>query len=75
MAAIAVGQGLNPTAALRAVTLTPAEILHVADRVGSIEAGKDADLVIWNQPPLAASRRVETVLIDGVVVYQRKAPL
>jgi imidazolonepropionase-like amidohydrolase len=47
----AVADGLNWDAALRAITLTPAEMYGVADRVGSIEAGKEADLVIWPADP------------------------
>jgi len=59
--------------ALRAITLTPAEILGVADRIGSLEVGKDADIVILSAHPLETSCQVEMVLIEGKTVYERKA--
>ncbi|UCF09970.1 MAG: amidohydrolase [Candidatus Bipolaricaulota bacterium] len=69
-AALAVQQGLDEDEALRAVTLTPAEILRVSDRVGSLEEGKDADLVIASSHPFdIAGCRVEHVLIDGRPVF------
>jgi len=55
---------------LRAITLTPAEILGVSDRVGSIEKGKDADVRILDGDPLELRTKVEMVLIDGEVVYK-----
>ncbi len=67
-AALAVRDGLRPEAALRAVTLTPAEIMGVADRIGSIEVGKDADLLVVRGDPLKYSSRIERVLIDGMPV-------
>ncbi|MFQ6052651.1 MAG: amidohydrolase [Candidatus Bathyarchaeia archaeon] len=69
-AAMAVKHGLPYDAALRAITITPAEILGVADRVGSIEKGKDADLRILDGDPLEIQTKVETVLIDGEIAYQ-----
>ncbi len=72
-AAMAVANGMDESAALRAITLTPAEILGVEDRIGSLEAGKDADVVILSGPPLETRSSVEMVLIDGKVVYERKA--
>jgi len=70
-AAMAVKYGLPWEAALRAVTITPAEILGVADRVGSIENGKDADLRILSGDPLDPMTEVETVIIDGEVLVKR----
>ncbi len=64
-AALAVKAGLDRPTALRAVTLTAAEILGVASRVGSIEPGKDADLVIFTGDPLHYQTRVARVLIEG----------
>jgi hypothetical protein len=61
----AVAHGMPYAAALRAVTLTPAEIWGVADRYGSIEPGKDADLVIWDGDPFELTTRVEHVFIRG----------
>jgi len=71
-AAMAVGSGMDRDMALRAVTLTPAEILGVADRIGSLQAGKDADIVILSGHPLDTLSRVEMVLIEGKTVFERK---
>ena len=71
-AALAVKGGLGREQALRAITLTAAEVLGVADRVGSLEPGKDADLVIFNGDPLAYQTRVDKVLINGAVISERK---
>lgn len=57
--------GLPFDAALAAVTIAPARMIGVDDRVGSIEAGKDADLVLWSGTPFEPSSRVVGVLIDG----------
>ena len=72
MAAYAGRSGLGADAALRSVTLTPAEILGVADRVGSIEKGKDADLVFLSGPPFAAGATVQRVMIAGEWVFERR---
>ena len=69
-AGMAVKHGLPYEAALKAITITPAEIIGVADRVGSIEEGKDADFRILDGDPLELRTRVETVLIDGEIVYK-----
>ena len=71
-AAIAVGNGMDKGMALRAVTLTPAEILGVADRIGSLQVGKDADVVILSGHPLDSLSRIEMVLIEGKTVFERK---
>ena len=71
-AAIAVGNGMDRAMALRAVTLTPAEILGVADRIGSLQVGKDADVVILSGHPLDSLSRIEMVLIEGKTVFERK---
>jgi len=71
-AAMAVANGMDRNLALRAVTLTPAEILGVADRIGSLKVGKDADIVILNGHPLDTLSRVEMVLIEGKTVFERK---
>ncbi len=71
-ASLAAGLGMDRRAALRAVTLTAAEALSVADRVGSIEAGKDADLVVLDGDPLDTRSRVERVYIEGRQVYSRE---
>ena len=67
-AGIAVANGLDWQAALRAVTLTPAELYGVADVLGSIEQGKRADLVIWDSDPLELTSYPAQVLIGGTEV-------
>ncbi|MCD6263296.1 amidohydrolase [Candidatus Bathyarchaeota archaeon] len=69
VAALYVKNGLPRDVALRAMTINPAEILGVADRVGSIERGKDADLRILSGDPLDIKSKVEMVLIDGKILY------
>jgi len=71
-AAMAVANGMDRDMALRAVTLTPAEILGVADRIGSLQVGKDADIVILSGHPLDTFSHVEMVLIEGKTVFERK---
>ncbi len=64
-AALAVKSGLNKDEALKAITINPAEILGIADRVGSLEKGKDADLVIFNGEPLDFNSSIGKVMING----------
>ena len=61
-ACLAVRHGMAADAALRGITLVPARILGIADRVGSIEEGKDADLVVLDGPPLRSLSRVTHVV-------------
>ena len=70
-AATAVSYGVPRAAALRAITLTPAEILGVADRVGSIAAGKDANLLILTGDPLDTQTWVDKAIVEGKLVYDR----
>jgi imidazolonepropionase-like amidohydrolase len=70
-AATAVRNGLSRSEAIRAATLAPAEILGLGGRIGSLEKGKDANLVILTGDPLDAQTWVDTVLIEGKVVYER----
>jgi imidazolonepropionase-like amidohydrolase len=72
-AAMAIRYGLPEDAALRAVTINPAEMAGVADRVGSIEAGKDADLVVLNGPWFEPRSRVDLVYVDGILAFDRAA--
>ncbi len=72
MAAFAVRYGATREQALRAVTLTPAELLGVADRVGSIEKGKDADFTVLTGDPLDVTSRVERVVVNGRTAFERK---
>ncbi|MEP6730023.1 MAG: amidohydrolase family protein [bacterium] len=64
----AVSYGMEYNAALRAITLTPAEIFGVADRVGSLQAGKLADLVIWSGDPFEFASQPEKVFVRGVLL-------
>lgn len=68
----AVTQGLSPDAALKAITMVPAEILGVGDRLGSIEEGKDADLVILTGRPFSVQAVVDKTLVNGQIVYTRQ---
>lgn len=61
----AVAYGMTHDDALRAVTLTPAEVFGVSDRIGSLQAGRDANVVVWSGDPFEFSTRVEHVLIRG----------
>lgn len=67
-AALAVRSGMKEEEALKAITIWPAQIIGVAERVGSLEIGKDADLVIWNGNPLTLDSSTELVMIDGKIV-------
>jgi len=73
-AALAVWHGLPRDQALRALTLDAAQILGIADRTGSVEPGKQADLVVWNGDPLDLTSRVERVFVEGRVVYGEASP-
>lgn len=69
-AALAVREGMDEKEALKAITIYPAQILGIADRVGSLEEGKDADIVIMSGYPLdIKSSKVERVLIEGKEVH------
>ena len=67
-AGLAVQAGMEPFAALQAITINAAKHAGIADRVGSLEVGKDADIVITDGCPFEVSTKVECVLIDGVRV-------
>jgi imidazolonepropionase-like amidohydrolase len=62
----AVAYGMDWNEALRAITLAPAEVFGVADRVGSLQPGRDANVVVWSGDPFEFSTRVEHVFIRGV---------
>lgn len=64
----AVAYGLDANEALKAVTLYPAQILGVADRVGSIESGKDATLIVTNGDPLETPTQIESAYVQGRLV-------
>ena len=71
-AAIAVREGMEEEEALKAITINAAEIVGIADRVGSIEVGKDCDLVIFDGSPLNIQSKVANTIINGVSVFERK---
>ncbi len=66
-AALAHRAGMAEEAAIRAITINAAEILKIADRVGSIEPGKDADLVIWDRHPFDLQAKALYTIVDGKI--------
>lgn len=70
-AAFAVRGGCSESKALEALTIVPARLLGLSDRIGSLEAGKDADLLILDGKPLDYRTYVETAIVNGNVVYKR----
>lgn len=69
--AIAVRGGMPETAALQALTITAAKLLHLDHRVGSLERGKDADFVVLSGPPFSAYTQVLATYLDGQQVFDR----
>ncbi|MFV0479296.1 MAG: amidohydrolase [Anaerorhabdus sp.] len=69
-AAIFVKHGVNPTQVLKSLTILPAKMCGIDDQVGSIEVGKDADIVIWSGDPFHYLSTAETVIVNGTVVKQ-----
>lgn len=67
--------GMEEEDALKMVTLNPAILLHVADRIGSIKTGKDADLVLWSDHPLSIYAKAEKTMVDGIVYFDREKDL
>lgn len=70
-AALFVKEGLSELRALEALTVTSATLNGIEDRVGSLEVGKDADVVIWDGPLFDIMTRPELVMINGEVVHQK----
>ena len=66
--------GATEDEAIRMVTLNPAWIIGVDDRTGSIDVGKDADLVLWNHDPLSTYARAQKVYIDGDLFFDASLP-
>jgi imidazolonepropionase-like amidohydrolase len=66
--------GVPEDEALKMITLNPAWIIGVDDRVGSLDVGKDADISIWNSYPLSSEALVDKVLIDGDLYFDRSLP-
>ena len=70
-AGIAVKHGMREDKALESITINPAKVLGISDKVGSIEIGKDADIVIWDNNPLEIQSNVLYTIIDGKIVYKK----
>ena len=66
--------GATEEEALKMITINPAWIVGIDDKVGSIEVGKDADLVIWDKHPLSTYARAEKVFIDGTLFFDSSLP-
>lgn len=64
--------GTSEEEALKMVTLNPAKMLHVADRVGSIKVGKDADVVLWSDHPLSIYAKALYTIVDGIIYFDRE---
>ena len=64
--------GVSQEDALKMVTLNPAKLLHLDDRMGSIKIGKDADLVLWTDNPLSVYAKVYQTYVDGICLYDSK---
>jgi len=64
--------GLTEEQAFKMCTLNPATMLHIADRVGSIKVGKDADVVLWNNNPLSVYATAQKTFVDGIEYYDRQ---
>ena len=69
-ATLAMKEGMDPVTALRSITINPAKVLGLAERIGSLEPGKDADVVLWSGDPLDVMQRALTVWIGGKEVYR-----
>jgi imidazolonepropionase-like amidohydrolase len=70
LAIVAVMNGMSRKEALKAITINPAETIGVGDKVGSLEPGKDADVVVFSDDPLKVKSKVEMVFINGEKVYE-----
>ncbi|MFZ9386596.1 MAG: amidohydrolase family protein [Chitinophagaceae bacterium] len=64
--------GLSAEEALDMVTINPAKMLHVEDKVGSIKIGKDADVVVWSDNPLSIYAKALYTIVDGAIYFDRK---
>jgi len=73
-AGLAVRAGMSPEGALRALTLTPAEMMGLDERIGSLEVGKDADFVVLSGDPLSTWTHVEQTWVEGIRVFDRTDP-
>jgi cytosine/adenosine deaminase-related metal-dependent hydrolase len=74
MAALGVRGGMSRDGALAALTIQPAKMLDLGDRVGSLEAGKDADFVVLSGDPFSVYTKVEQTFVEGRKVFDRADP-
>lgn len=74
-AALAVRGGMSEDAAIKGLTIYPAEMLDLQDRVGSLEPGKDADFIVLSGPPLSVYTHVLETWIEGEKVFDRSNPV
>ena len=74
MAALAVRAGMSRDGALRALTIEPARMLDLGDRIGSLEVGKDADLILLDGDPFSVYTKVQETWVNGVRVFDRSNP-
>lgn len=65
--------GMSEEDALKLVTLNPAKMLHIDQKVGSVKVGKDADLVLWSDNPLSIYARAEKTFVDGIAYWDLEA--
>jgi imidazolonepropionase-like amidohydrolase len=70
----AIGLPLAEEDAIRWVTINPAWTLGLDDRIGSLEVGKNADVVLWSGDPFSVYTRTEKVWVDGALLYDRSHP-
>jgi imidazolonepropionase-like amidohydrolase len=68
------GIAIDEAMAIRWITLNPAKALGIADKTGSLEAGKAADVVIWDGNPFSVYSHAAVVYVDGALVYDRNDP-
>jgi len=68
------GFNILPSRAIKWITSNPAKALGIADKVGSLEAGKMADLVIWDGNPFSVYSKTEKVFVDGLLLYDKDNP-
>lgn len=68
------GVDIPPERAIRWITINPAKMLRLDDRIGSIEKGKNADVVVWSGDPFSNYTKADQVFIDGALVYDRTDP-
>lgn len=67
--------GMSEEDAWKLVTLNPAKLLHLDERMGSLKVGKDADVVVWSDNPLSIMAKTQYTIIDGLILYDHERDL